>query len=219
MCQEIVFRGQSKGKDQVQDNSDSGESEINWQLEALRLSDNNSESDEDDAYKPGFDSIPVYHDDFNDFNDGTVEENNVAGPSSVPQPTQSSLLMPATPQRASTTHPKPQPRLAQPPKQQSRKKKASHSSTAPSHDDALLTLPPPATPTKSTLSIASDSDYNPFEAPKKARARKGKQRLIIDSDEESIVVAQYSKHSEPPIAALNVLLVPPTDDDEERGKL
>jgi hypothetical protein len=224
MCQETVFHGRSKGKErlEVQDSSDSGESEINWQLEALRLSDDNS--DQDDTHEPGFDSIPIYYDDNDNFNDGTAaEENNVAGPSSAPQQIQSSLLMPATPQRASTIHPEPQ--LAQLYKQQSRapKKKVSHSSTY--HDDTLLPLPPPATPIKSTLSIALDSDFlsdASHNAPKKARARKGKQRQIIDSDEESIVVvAQYSKRSDPPpIAALNVSWVPPTDDDdEERGRI
>jgi hypothetical protein len=187
MCQDIVFHGtsQAKGKERAHDSSDSGESEINWQLEALRLSDD----DEDDAHEPGFDNQDndVFYD---DINYGMANEYSVAGPSSVPQPTQSLLSMPATPQQASQTHPEPQ--LAQPPK---RRSKVPHSTT--SHADALLPLPPPATPMKSTLDsgFLSDASHNPFESspPKKAHPRKAKRRPVVGSDEEIIVVAQRSE--------------------------
>lgn len=206
MCQDIVFNGQAKGKERAHDSSDSGESEINWQLEALNLGDDSDDEDnEDDAREPAFgneDIIPVFYDDIDNFNDGMAEESCVAGPSSVPQPTQSSLLMPATPQRA---HPEPQ--LVQPPKPRPKARKVSDSTTP--RGDILLPLPPPATPRKSTLSITLDSDFlsdashNPFETslPKKAQAKR--------------------RSDMPAIGSLTVSLarVVPTDDDEERGKL
>jgi hypothetical protein len=126
--------------------------------------------------------------------------------------------MPVTPQnqRPSKTHPEPQ--LAQPPKRRSRapQKKVSRSTT--SHDDALLPLPPPATPSKTTLSVTLDSDllsdrsHNPFESspPKKAHSRKAKRR---PQHSEDIV------RSDPPaIPALNVSQLT-VDDDDESGKL
>ena len=241
MCQDIVFRGQghqAKGKERAHDSSDSGESEINWQLDALRLND---EDDEDDAHnseprfgnQDNFGSSPVFYDDttYNFNHDVTAEESHAAGPSSVLQPpTQSSLLvpMPVTPQQASETRPEPQ--LAQPPKRRQHRSKAQKVSitySTTSHVDTLLPLPPPATPRKSTLSITLDSDFqvlsdNPFESPpptrkKKVHGRKAKQRPTIEDSEsdseELIVAAQHLKkimHSES---------ASPRDNDEERGKL
>jgi hypothetical protein len=156
MCQDIVFHGQAnlKGKERADDGSDSGESEINWQLEALRLSDGDDDGDEDEEPDSGNQFIPeIYHDDDHwTQNDNMAEDSNLAGPS-APRLTQPSLALavPATPQRAS--HPEPQ--LAQPCKQQSR---ASHSTA--SHDNVVFPLPPLSMPA----------------APQQAQPRKQKSR-------------------------------------------
>jgi hypothetical protein len=189
MCDEIVFHGQAKGKgkERAHDSSDSGESEINWQLDALNIGDDEDNDDEDhDTHEPNEDSfsnVALY----DDFNDGMAVESPVAGPSSVPQPTRSSLIY-----RSDAV---PQP---------------TQSSLTLHNADALLPLPPPTTPKKSTLdsNFLSDASFNPFDSPpKKADARKAKRQ------------SKKMHSNQPVIPALAVSLVLPTDDDEERSKL
>ena len=52
MCQDIVFGGRAKSKERQYESSDSGESEINWQLQALQLSDDSE--DDTSSHEPGY---------------------------------------------------------------------------------------------------------------------------------------------------------------------
>lgn len=201
MCQEIVFDGQTKdkGKGRAQDHSDSGESEINWQLEALRLSGD----DEDDTYdsesglqNPVISFNPVYHDIDDNFRiamervAGQVAgplsapqptesvAGPVAGPSSAPQPTESLPSIPVTPQQPLKTLPVFQ--LAPPPKPRQRARAPIERNSLTFNFEALLPLPPPATPRRSRLDYEDFVSPNPFETspprplPKKAQAQRKK---------------------------------------------
>jgi hypothetical protein len=199
MCQETVFHGQAKGKARADDGSDSGESEINWQLEALNISgEDNDDEDGTPSHEPNEDSFSnlVLHD---NFNDGMAVESPVAGPSSIPQPMRSSYHADAVPPRQPT-----------------------QSSSTLYDADALLPLPPPATPKKSTLgsNVLSDASLNPFDSPpKKAHARKAKRqskkKMHSISDQHVIPALAIPALAIPAPAASPV---PPTDDDEEEEK-
>lgn len=87
LCQDIVFGGQATQRERDHDDSDSGESEINWQMQALDLAD-----DEDSTF--GDQDIPdntLNH--FDNFGDNVLED-------SIPSQSNLSSPMPATPEQA-----------------------------------------------------------------------------------------------------------------------
>ena len=151
-------------------------------MEALRLSGD----DEDDTYdsesglqNPVISFNPVYHD--IDDNFGIAMERvagQVAGPLSAPQPTESLPSIPVTPQQPLKTLPVFQ--LAPPPKPRQRARAPIERNSLTFNFEALLPLPPPATPRRSRLDYEDFVSPNPFETspprplPKKAQAQRKK---------------------------------------------
>ena len=208
MCQETVFESQTKdkGMGRVQDDSDSGESEINWQLEALRLSGD----EEDEAYHSESGLInpvvisfgnPVYYGDVDNFGmvTGSVA-GPVAGPSSAPQPTESLPSIPVTPQRPSKTLPEFQ--LAPPPKPRQRARAPKERNPLTLNSEALLPLPPPATPRRSRLGADDFVSPNPFETSpprrpsKKAQAQQKKSLAPPRTSETQLETIEQGPGSE-----------------------
>ena len=188
MCQKIVFSGQTdKGKgNQMEDNaSDSGESEINWGMEALAL------DDEDDPHELENDEWGLPDFTFNP----NLDHNNQsrAGPSTYTLPPPNSFSSHDNPSSlhppvATLTNTRPAPsqplipqQVPPAPKKKSRAlNKTSHSGITQAN--LLFPLPAPATPKKSTLSVPvglnlSTDESDSFEPMplKKTQVSKAKQ--------------------------------------------